>query len=65
MEVTIINDIVLEGIVVRRRCFWMSIQGIGRNTCDIGKDLGHTVTEVKIALPMSHNTLTTIEEHVK
>jgi len=33
----------------------MSKQSIEVNTCDMGEDLGHTVTEVKIALPMSHN----------
>ncbi len=48
-----------------RHSFWMSEQSIVVNTCDMGEDLGHTVTEVKIALPMSHNTLTTIEEYVK
>ena len=36
-----------------RQCFWISEQGIEVNTCDMGEDLGHTVTEVKIVLPMS------------
>ncbi len=39
-----------------RQCFWSSEQSIELNTCDMGEDLGHTVTEVKIAFPMSHNT---------
>jgi hypothetical protein len=38
------------------RRYWISEQGIEANTCDMGEDLGHTVTEVKIALPMSHNS---------
>lgn len=38
----------------RRDC--ISEQGIEVNTCDMGEDLGHTVTEVKIAFPMSHNS---------
>ena len=37
------------------RRYWISGQSIEVNTCDKGEDLGHTVTEVKIALPMSHN----------
>jgi len=43
----------------------MNEQSIEVNTCDMGEDFGHIVTEVKIALPMSHNILTTIEESVK
>ena len=46
----------LDGLRVSiRHSFWMSEQSIEVNTCDMGKDLGHTVTEVKIAFPMSHN----------
>ena len=37
------------------RCYFVSEHVIGVNTCDIGEDMGHTVTEVKIAFPMSHN----------
>jgi hypothetical protein len=43
----------------------MSEQSIEVNTCDMGEDLGHTVTEVKIVLPMSHNILTIAEEHIQ
>ena len=43
--------------------------GIGEqyivNPCDMGEDLGHTVTEVKTALPMSHNILTSTEEDIQ
>ena len=56
----------LDGLRVSiRHSFWMSEQSVEVNTCDMGKDLGHTVTEVKIVLPMSHNTLTSAEEYVK
>jgi hypothetical protein len=48
-----------------RQCFWSSEQSIEVNTCDMGEDMGHRVTEVKIALSMSHNTLTRVEEYVK
>jgi hypothetical protein len=37
--------------------YWISEKAVEVNTCDIGEDLGHTVTEVKIALPMSRNLL--------
>ena len=43
----------------------MSEQSIEVNTCDMGEDLGHIVTEVKIAYPMSHNSLTIAEEHIQ
>jgi hypothetical protein len=46
----------------RRR--WIGEQYIV-NTCDRREDLGHTVTEVKIALPMSHNNSTIAEEHIQ
>ena len=36
--------------------YWMSEQCIEVNTCDMEDDMGHTGTEVKIALPMSHKT---------
>ena len=47
------------------RRHWISEQGIEVNTCDIGEDLGHTMTEVKIAFPMSHNILTSTEEDIQ
>ena len=39
----------------------VAIVGIG----DTGEDMGQIATEVKIALPMSHNTLTSVEEYVQ
>ena len=41
----------------------MSEQSIEVNTYDMGEDLGHTVTEVKIALPMSHNISQHLDKH--
>jgi hypothetical protein len=32
---------------------------------DTGEDMGHKGMEVKIAFPMSHNTLTIAEEYIK
>jgi len=48
-----------------RRCYWISEQDIDVNICDMGEDMGYTVTEIKIAFPMSHSTLTRVEEYVK
>ena len=48
-----------------RQCFWSSEQGKEVNTCDMREDMGHTVTEVKIVLPMSHNILTSTEEDIQ
>ena len=47
------------------RRYWISEQSIEVNTCDMGEDMGQTVTEVKIVLPMSHNYLTITEEHIQ
>jgi hypothetical protein len=47
------------------RRYWIIELSIEVNTCDIGEDMGHTVTEVKIAFPMSHNSLTIAEEHIQ
>jgi len=38
------------------RSYWISEHVIEGNTCDMGEDMGHKMTEVKIALPMSHKT---------
>ena len=47
------------------RRYWISEHVIEVNTCDKGEDMGHTVTEVKIVLPMSHNILTSTEEDIQ
>lgn len=44
---------------------WISEHRIDVYPCDMKEDMGHTVTEVKIVLPVSHNTLTSVEEHIK
>jgi hypothetical protein len=46
------------------RQYWISEQATEVNTCDMGEDMGHTETEVKIALPMSRNNLTSAEEDI-
>ena len=43
----------------------MSEQRIEVNTFYMREDMGHTVTEVKIVLPMSHNILTSTEEDIQ
>ena len=35
------------------------------NICDIGEDVGQEVMEVKIAFPVSHNSLKIVEEYVQ
>ena len=40
-------------------------QGAEGNIVDIGEEMRLTVTEVKIAFPASHNTLTIAEEYVQ
>jgi hypothetical protein len=57
---------ILDGLRVSiMHSFWSSEQSIEVNTCDMGEDKGHTVTEVKIALTMSHNILTSVEEDMQ
>jgi hypothetical protein len=56
----------LDGLCVSiRHSFWMSEQGTEVNTCDMGEDMGHIMTEVKIAFPMSHNILTSTDEDIQ
>ncbi|OGN95534.1 MAG: hypothetical protein A2Z71_02700 [Chloroflexi bacterium RBG_13_50_21] len=47
------------------RRYWISEQSIEVNTGDMVEDRGHIGTEVKIAFPMSHKTLTSTEEHIQ
>jgi hypothetical protein len=57
---------ILDGLRLDNgRRYWISEQSIEGNTGDMGEDMGHTVKKVKIALPMSHNTLTIAEEHIQ
>ncbi len=48
-----------------RRRFWILYPVADEDICDIGNELGQIATEVKIALPVSHNTLTSVEEYIQ
>ena len=47
------------------RRYWIREHSAEVDIGDIGEDMGQMATEVKIALPMSHNVLTIIEEYVQ
>ena len=47
------------------RRYWIKGHGAEVDIDDMGEDMGQMATEVKIALPMSHNSLTTIKEYVQ
>ena len=47
------------------RRYWIREDGATVDEGDIRGKLGQMATEVKIAFPMSHNTLTSIEEDIK
>ena len=47
--------------VDEQRRFWIAYSEADEDACDMGEDMGQMATEVKIALPMTHNALTTIE----
>jgi hypothetical protein len=47
------------------RRYWIREHGAQGNIVDIGEEMEQTVTEVKIAFPVSHNTLTIVEEYVQ
>jgi len=56
----------LDGLRVSiRQGFWVSEQSIEVNICDMREDMGYKVTQVKIAFPMSHNILTSVEDHIE
>ncbi len=48
-----------------RRGFRILYPVADEDACDIKEDLGQMMTEVKIALPMSLNVLTSVEEYVQ
>ena len=48
-----------------RRRFWIAYAVADEDISDIGEDMGQIETGGKIALPMSHNTLTITAEYVK
>lgn len=47
------------------RRFWIERLEASENSCDIEEDTGQMATGVKIALPVSHNILTSVEEYVQ
>ena len=47
------------------RCYWIKEQGAEGILVDIGEEMRQKVMEVKIAFPVSHNTLTIAEEYVQ
>jgi hypothetical protein len=48
-----------------KRYFWIEGLVTQGNNRDIEADTGQMSTDVKIALPVSHNTLTIVEEYVQ
>jgi hypothetical protein len=59
--VSILDGLRLDG----ERRYWIEHNETEGNICDIEVDTGQMSTDVKIAFPVSHNSLTTIEEYVQ
>jgi hypothetical protein len=57
----LLNNLRVDG----QRRFWIAYPEADEDDCDIREDEGQMATEVEIAFPMSHNSLTTIEEYVQ
>jgi len=56
---------ILDGLRLdNKRRYWIEHREAERNIYDIEAESGQTSTSVKIALPMSHNTLTRAEEYM-
>ena len=47
------------------RRFWIERLEASDDNCDIQENMGQMSTSVEIRLQMSHNALTTAEEHIK
>ncbi len=47
------------------RRYWIKEYSAEVDIVDMGEELGQIATEVKIAFPVSHNTLTIVEEYVQ
>jgi hypothetical protein len=47
------------------RRYWIREYSAEADSGDIGEELGQMETEVKIAFPVSHNTLISVEEYVQ
>jgi hypothetical protein len=50
--------------VDEQRRFWITYPEVYEDACDIKENLAQMETEVKIAIPMSHNVLTRAEEYI-
>ena len=57
----LLNNLRVDG----QRRFWITYPEVYEDACDIREDLGQEGMEVKIAFPMSHNALTSVEEYVE
>ena len=47
------------------RRYWIREPVKDGNICDIGEDMGQIATEIKIAFPMSHDTLISVDEYIQ
>jgi hypothetical protein len=57
---------ILDGLRLdSERRYWIEHRDTEGNISDIGVDIGQMSTGVEILLPMSHNTLTIAQEHIK
>ena len=57
---------ILDGLRLdSERRYWIERRETEGNICDIQVDTGQMSTDVKILLPMTHNTLTRAEEYVQ
>jgi hypothetical protein len=58
---SILDGLRLDG----ERCYWIDHRETEGNICDIEVNNGQMSADVEILLPVSHNSLTTIEEYVQ
>jgi hypothetical protein len=58
------NFISFGGWIINGR-FWISYPEISENAWAIREGLGQIMTEIKIALPVSHNTFKRTQEYIQ
>jgi len=56
--------VVDKGCLDAEQCYWIRERGAEKDIVDTWEDSAQIATEVKIAFPMSHNTLTRAEEYM-
>jgi hypothetical protein len=57
---------ILDGLHLDRgRHYWIECEVLEKNISDLQVDSGQISTGVEILLKMSHNTLTSAEEHIQ